>query len=203
MTAEALTAFAIATVIVVIVPGPNVTVIVANSLRSGLKAGMACVLGTQLGVLIILSVLAAGLHVLLEYLSVVFDYIRIIGAMYLVWLGLKLLRSDGALLNAGAQSGSMRACFWQGCMVLLANPKAHLFFGAFIPQFIDPTGNVLSQTLVLGGTFMVVASLLDSSYALAAGHAGRLMSRSRVRMVERISGLCMIGGGVWLALSRR
>ncbi len=203
MTAEAFVAFAIATFVVVIVPGPNVTVIVANSLRSGLKAGMACVLGTQLGVLIILSVLAAGLHVLLENLAVVFDYVRLIGATYLIWLGLKLLRSHGALLEAGVQSGSFSACFWQGCVVLLANPKAHLFFGAFIPQFIDPNGDVLAQTVVLGGTFMAVATVLDSSYALAAGQAGRLLSRSRVRMVERISGLCMIGGGLWLALSRR
>jgi len=87
--------------------------------------------------------------------------------------------------------------------VLLSNPKVFLFFGAFIPQFIDPAGDPLAQTLVLGATFMVVATVLDSGYALAAGRAGGLLSRGNVRLLERVSGSCLIGGGIWLALTKR
>lgn len=87
--------------------------------------------------------------------------------------------------------------------MIFSNPKVLIFFGAFIPQFMDPAGDVLGQTLLLGVTFMVVATLLDSGYALVAGGAGRLLSRSRLIWLERISGSLLIGVGVWLALARR
>ena len=84
-----------------------------------------------------------------------------------------------------------------------ANPKALLFFGAFIPQFVDPAGDTMAQILVLGLTFMVLATMLDGAYALAAGKMGAMLSRGRVRLIERISGTFLIGGGLWLALARR
>ena len=87
--------------------------------------------------------------------------------------------------------------------MVLANPKALLFFGAFIPQFIDPAGDYVIQTIALGATFMVVATLLDGAYAVVAGGAGHWLSTVRVRFVSRLSGLFLIGGGVWLASLRR
>ena len=87
--------------------------------------------------------------------------------------------------------------------MILSNPKALFFFGAFIPQFIDPAGNALTQTLILGATFMAVATILDGGYALLAGRAGRWLSRTRVRALEIGSGACLVAGGVWLALTRR
>ena len=83
-----------------------------------------------------------------------------------------------------------------------SNPKALLFLGAFIPQFIDPTGNAIAQTLILGITFMVVATVLDGAYALVAGKTGRLLSQSNVRKVEWFSGTSLILGGLWLALAK-
>ncbi len=85
---------------------------------------------------------------------------------------------------------------------LLGNPKALLWFGAFIPQFVDPTGNYVGQVVLLGLTAMATAAISDGAYALLAGRAGRFLSRGRVRLVARISGLCLIGGGAWLALAR-
>ena len=203
MTVETYLTFVAACIILVIVPGPNVTIIVANSLRAGTRAGLASVAGTQAGVFLVLLVLAAGLQVIIEHMSIVFDWIRLIGAAYLIWLGLRLLTAGGKLQQAADANGTNRSYFWQGCLVFLSNPKALVFFGAFIPQFIDPAGNAFWQAIALGATFMVVAAILDSGYALAAGRARRLLSETRIKLVERFSGVCMIAGGLWLALARR
>jgi threonine/homoserine/homoserine lactone efflux protein len=195
-------AFIAACAAIVIVPGPTVTVIIANSLRHGARAGLLNVAGTQAGLAIMLIVLAAGLDTVVQHLGTAFDWIRLFGAAYLIWLGIKLWRSDGKIGSAQSGPAPRRGYFWQGFVVVLSNPKALLFFGAFIPQFLDPAGSALVQTLVLGATFMVVATLLDGAYALASGHAGAWLSRSNLRLVERISGTCLIGGGAWLALTR-
>ena len=193
--------FVIACAIIVIVPGPTVTVIVANSLRSGASAGLLNVAGTQFGLLTMLVIVALGLEVIVAKMSIVFEFVRLAGAVYLIWLGIKLLRSRGQLVEThAARQGSF---FWQGFVVVWSNPKALLFLGAFIPQFIDPSGNAIAQTLTLGITFMVVATLLDGAYAVVAGKAGKLLSRSNVQKVEWVSGIALITGGLWLALARR
>ena len=88
-------------------------------------------------------------------------------------------------------------------LVLLSNPKALLLFGALIPQFITPGGSALAQTLFLGVTFMVIATISDGVYALAAGGLGKWLTTSRLKLLERISGTFLIAGGVWLAFSKR
>jgi homoserine/homoserine lactone efflux protein len=196
-------AYVAACIAIIIVPGPTVTVIIANSLRNGARAGLLNVAGTQAGLAIMLVVLAAGLQVIVQSMAYVFDWIRLAGAAYLVWLGFKLLRSDGTMGAIKDVPRAHGAYFWQGFIVILSNPKALFFFGAFIPQFLNPEGNAIAQTLLLGATFMVVATVLDAVYALLAGGAGRWLSQTRVRALEVGSGLCLIGGGIWLALTRR
>ena len=90
----------------------------------------------------------------------------------------------------------------QGFLVLLGNPKALLWFGAFIPQFVDPTTDYVWQVVLLGLTAMATAAISDGGYAVLAGGARTMLSRSRVRLVSRFGGLCLIGGGAWLALTR-
>jgi threonine/homoserine/homoserine lactone efflux protein len=87
--------------------------------------------------------------------------------------------------------------------VIWSNPKALLFYGAFIPQFIDPSGSAFWQAIMLGSIFMAVATVFDSLYAFASGKAGKMLTRARIRIVEKISGLLLIGGGIWLATLRR
>ncbi len=203
MSLELYLAYVLACIIVVIVPGPTVTVIIANSLRQGARAGLMNVAGTQAGLAIMLAVLAFGLQFVVENLGHVFEWVRLAGAAYLVWLGIKMLRSDGSLGGAGERIKPGNSLFWQGFLVILSNPKALLFFGAFIPQFIDPAGDALAQTLLLGATFMLVATLFDGAYALAAGGAKGLLARKNVRRIEVASGSLLIGGGLWLALQRR
>ncbi len=197
-------AFAAASALVVIVPGPTVTLIVANSLRAGPRAGLLNVAGTQAGLAGMIVVLAGGLEALVASAGFVFEVLRLVGAAYLIWLGLKMWRSDGRLGDPGpATRRSGAALFWQGFVVIWSNPKALLFFGAFIPQFVDPAAAAAPQVLLLGATFMAAATIFDGAYAVAAGRAGSLLSRSRLRLVERLSGSFLIGGGLWLALTRR
>ncbi|KAA5605818.1 LysE family translocator [Roseospira marina] len=197
-------AFLAACTLLVIVPGPTVTVIIANSLRAGPSAGLMNVAGTQLGLLVMIGVLALGLDTVVSQAGAVFDVLRLVGAAYLIWLGVKMWRSDGRLGQAEAGTPRSHARYaWQGFLVIWSNPKALLFFGAFIPQFVDPAGNAALQVTLLGLTFMGVALVLDGAYAMAAGTTGALLSRRNVRALERASGSFLIGGGVWLALSRR
>ncbi len=204
-TASYLT-FVAACVAILLVPGPTVTVIIANSLRTGVAAGLMNVVGTQVGLAMMLAVLAAGLTTVVATMGAVFDVVRLVGALYLIWLGIKLWRSDGRLVeNTGKGGGrqSLAGFGWQGFLVVWANPKALLFFGAFIPQFVDPGGDTMAQVLILGLTFMVLATVLDGAYAVGAGKMGAMLARHRVRLIERVSGSFLIGGGLWLALARR
>lgn len=197
--------FVAASVAVVIVPGPTVTVIIANSLRAGAGAGLMNVVGTQVGLAIMLLVLAFGFASIVEQMAGVFDIVRLVGAAYLIWLGLKLWRSGGSLAAAGlpdANRTSRSGYFLQGFLVIWSNPKALFFFGAFIPQFVNPGFDPIAQVLVLGATFMGVATVLDGIYAIAAGKAGDMLTRGRLNLLEKISGTCLIGGGLWLALDR-
>ena len=196
--------FALACFAIVIVPGPTVTVIIANSLRKGASAGLMNVLGTQFGLIPMILVVAFGLETVISLMGHAFFWIKLIGAAYLIWLGIKLLRSNGTLGSADAKEISLLGYFWQGVFVIWSNPKALFFFGAFIPQFVDPSqGNAFLQTILLGGTFVAIATVCDGAYALLAGKAGNWLIRSRVRLVEVGSGICLIGGGIWIALARR
>ena len=196
-------AYVAACIAVIIVPGPTVTLIVANSLRHGVRAGLLNILGTQLGLVALLAVLAMGLTTIIQDAGLLFDWVRLAGAAYLVWLGIKLWRSDGTLTTGSGAERPKGGFLWQGLLVILANPKALLFIGAFIPQFIDAARPAGPQIALLGGTFMLVATVFDGAYALAAARAGAWLSRGHVRFIERLSGTFLIGGGIWIALLRR
>ena len=188
--------------LIAIVPGPTVTVIVGNSLAHGTRAGLLNVGGTQLGLFAMMGVLVVGLSSVIAAMGWLFDWLRWAGAAYLVWLGYRLLRAPDMMMNPEASPKPAGGFFLQGFLVLMANPKALLWFGAFIPQFVDPRGNYVGQIVLLGLTAMGVALVSDGAYAVLAGRAGTLLSRSRVRLVSRLSGGFLIGGGVWLALTR-
>ena len=195
-------AYLTACVVLVIVPGPTVTVIVANSLRYGARAGLLNVAGTQLGLAVMIGIVILGLASLLEAIGWWFEVLRLAGAAYLIWLGIRLLRADGALDAPGNAPEPRGGFFLQGFVVLMSNPKIIVLFGALFPQFIDPKGDYLGQVLLLGITAMVTAAVFDSIYAITAGRAGAALSRVRVSPLSRISGGFLIGGGIWLALTR-
>lgn len=193
--------FVAATAVAAIVPGPTVTVIAANGLTHGMRAGLLNVAGGLVALAMMMALLVIGLASVVAVLGWWFDVLRVAGALYLMWLGWKLLRSSGALALAAAPR-PRGGFLLQGFLVVASNPKTLFFFGAFIPQFVDPAGDYVAQVVLLGTTAMIVAVLSDGAYAVLAGRAGRLLSRRRVRLVSRLSGLSLIGGGMWLAIAR-
>lgn len=195
-------AFLLACLVVIIVPGPTVTLIVANSLRHGRRAGMLNVAGTQLGLALTVGVVLLGLTSLIAAMGDWFVWLRLAGAAYLIWLGWKLLRHPGEIEAAAAPREPRGGFFVQGLAVALSNPKTLLFFGAFFPQFMDASRDFTVQVLVMGSTAMALAAISDSVYALLASRAGAALSRRRVRLLTQASGGLLVGGGLWLALSR-
>jgi threonine/homoserine/homoserine lactone efflux protein len=151
----------------------------------------------------VIGIVAIGLTSLMATMGYWFDWVRFAGAAYLVWLGIKLIRFPVEGVKTDEPPAPPRGGFFlQGFVVLLSNPKVLVFFGAFIPQFMDMNRDHVSQVTLLGVTFMVIAGLTDGLYALLAGRARTFFSARRTRLVSRISGGFMIGGGIWLALTR-
>lgn len=203
MSYESYFAFCVAAAALALVPGPTVTVIIANSLRYGSRAGLLNVAGTQAGFVIWLGIAAMGLGAAIKLMGTWFDVLRWTGAAYLVWLGIKMLLSKGDLAVAVDRARPRGSFFLQGFVVIISNPKMLVLFGAMIPPFLSKDGNMMQQTLLLGFTFMVIAAVGDTLYALMAGKAGQWLSRSRIRAIEIVSGICLTAGGVWMALRGR
>ena len=203
MSFQVYLAFLAACIALALLPGPVVTLVIANGLRHGTRAALTNILGVQTGLAIVIGIVAIGLTSLMATMGYWFDWVRFAGAAYLVWLGIKLIRAPVEGVSAEAPPPPPRGGFFlQGFVVLLSNPKVLVFFGAFIPQFVDMSQDHLPQVALLGVTFMIVAALTDGAYALLAGRVRSFFSARRTRLLSRVSGGVMIGGGVWLALTR-
>jgi threonine/homoserine/homoserine lactone efflux protein len=203
MSLQLYLAFVAACIALALLPGPIVTLLIANGLRHGTRAALINIAGVQLGLTIVIGIVAIGLTTLMATLGYWFDWVRFAGAAYLVWLGIKLIRSPVEGVESDAPPPPPRGGFFlQGLVVSLSNPKLLLFFGAFIPQFMDMSRDRASQVTLLGVTFMGIAAITDGLYALLAGRARSFFSARRTRLVSRVSGGFMIGGGIWLALTR-
>jgi threonine/homoserine/homoserine lactone efflux protein len=203
MSLQLYIAFVAACIALALLPGPVVTLVIANGLRHGTRAALTNLAGVQLGLAVMIGIVAVGLTSLMATMGYWFDWVRFAGAAYLVWLGVKLIRFPVEGVNADEPPAPPRGGFFlQGFFVLLSNPKVLVFFGAFLPQFMDMDRDHASQVALLGVTFMVIAGMTDAIYALLAGRARTFFSARRTRALSRISGGFMIGGGIWLALTR-
>jgi len=199
-------AYCLAVAILVLLPGPIVTLVIANSLSQGSRSGLATVAGASLGNAILLGATAVGLVAFLALLSEIFQIVRWAGAIYLIWLGIRAWRTHGGqgTLVAPAAKRSLRGLFLQGFLVAITNPKAIVFYIAFLPQFVDSRLPASRQLTVMIGTMIIMALLSDSAYALLAGRArGWFTAPERRRLQSRISGALLIGVGCGLLLARR
>tara|TARA_B100000073_G_scaffold305983_1_gene275479 strand:+ start:821 stop:1414 length:594 start_codon:yes stop_codon:yes gene_type:complete len=189
--------FLIASFLVVIVPGPTVSLIVANSIKYGVKAGLLNVLGTQFGVLILIFLLAIGFEFISPFLNQIIKIVRMLGAVYLIILGVIALKSKINLNNNQSKKYSKRF-FFQGLIVILTNPKIFFFLGSFLPQFISLDNSVSYQIIYFGLLFILVATICDSCYALIFGKFRELIVNKYLKILNLIGGSILILVGGWL-----
>lgn len=196
-------AFVLAVTILMLIPGPNVALIVANSVTYGFRYGLLTVAGTSSAMVVQLGLTVLGMTELLGTLGAWFEWIRWIGVAYLIYLGVAQWRAPPVnLAEVVPEPKSARAMFTRALLVSLTNPKTLFFYGAFFPQFVVTSHDVGAQVAILSGTFLLLAVLLDGCWALAAGRArGLLAVHGRLR--NRISGGLLVGAGVGLALARK
>ena len=188
--------FIIASFLVVIVPGPTVSLIIANSLKFGVKAGLLNILGTQFGVIILIFFLALGFEFISPFVDKIIKIVRIFGAIYLIVLGIIAFRSK---INLDNQSDKYNKRFIiQGFIVILTNPKIFLFLGSFLPQFISLEHSVSSQIIYFGLLFILVATIFDSCYALIFGKFRSLIANKYLKFLNLIGGFILILVGLWL-----
>ncbi len=202
MNYQLFAAFLVVTAILIIVPGPVVTLVIATGAQRGIRPALATVLGTMLGTGVLLAGIGLGLNWLLNMSSQLFEIMRWAGAAYLVWLGIQAWRHAGAPVEAIEPRGHVFAT--RGFLVAVTNPKTIAFFTAFLPQFIDPTLPVGFQIVVMSITSLLIAAVFDSAWAVAAG-LGRawFLKPHHNKLLGRLSGVVLIGGGIWLSLARR
>jgi homoserine/homoserine lactone efflux protein len=196
-------AFVLAAAVLILIPGPNVALIVANSLAWGPRYGLLTVAGTSSAMVLQLALTALGMTALLGILAEWFEWLRWIGVAYLVWIGVQQWRAAPVdLTRTAPQPRSRREIFAHGFLISLTNPKTLLFYAAFFPQFVVAERDAGPQIAVLSLTFLAVAVLLDGAWAvLAARSRGALAMRGRLR--NRLTGGLLIGAGLGLALARK
>ncbi|MCF4098301.1 LysE family translocator [Maritalea mediterranea] len=200
-----LVAFITACFFLAIVPGPTITIIVANALSRGLRGGFGTILGAQVAVLLMVGIVALGLEAVIAIMGNAFIWLKLLGAAYLIYLGIKMVRNKSGLkFEADQVDGrSFFEYMLQGFLVTMANPKALLFLGAFLPQFINTAQPVAPQIMILGLITVSFFATIDSCYALAASKARNLLSTQRVALLNKMSGGFLIVGGAWLALQQK
>ncbi|TNF70663.1 MAG: LysE family translocator [Acidobacteria bacterium] len=199
--------FVAAALVLLVTPGPAVLYVVARSIEQGPRAGFVSSLGLSVGGFVHVLAATLGLSAILVSSATAFGIVKMIGAGYLVYLGLRtLLNRDNAAPSVSDSPRGMWRIFRDGVIVNLFNPKAALFFFAFLPQFVDPArGNVALQFLGLGLLFEALGLMSDSTYALLAGTVGGwLRTNEKVRRAQRyLTGSVYLGLGVAMALSGR
>lgn len=206
MPLELWIAFALASAALLAIPGPTVMLVVSYALGRGRATGWASVPGVTLGDFTAMTASLLGAGALLAASATAFTVLKIIGAAYLIWLGIKLWRAkpDIGEVTAEQGSGGNRAIFWHAYVVTALNPKGIVFFVAFVPQFIDPAGSTLLQFAILEATFLTLATLNVIFWVIAAGTLReRFRKPETLRLVNRIGGSFLIGAGLLTAAMRR
>ncbi|MFB4420036.1 LysE family translocator [Streptomyces sp. QL37] len=210
VSTDRLLAFAAMSFLLIIVPGPSVLFVIGRALAQGRRAALTTVVGNTLGACVLVVAVASGIGAVVERSVLVFTVLKLAGAAYLVYLGVRAWRERGSLRaafsgGAGAAQGGSRT-FWEGFAVGVSNPKTIVFFAAVLPQFVDrDQGHVAAQMLVLGLVFNVIAVVSDCAWGLVAATARSWFARSpqRLSLVGGVGGLAMIGLGVTVATTGR
>lgn len=199
--ADRLAGFAIAAFVLIVIPGPSVLFVISRGIALGRRAALATVVGNTAGAFTQVFLVAVGLGAIVERSVLAYNTIKLVGAGYLLYLGVQAIRHRrvDAAGEAAVEPRDMRRIVRDGYLVGVANPKAIVFFAAILPQFTDPaTGHLPLQMLILGLVFAAIAFVSDGTWGLAAGTTGSWLSRSprRLAKLRGAGGVVMIGLGV-------
>jgi threonine/homoserine/homoserine lactone efflux protein len=206
---HALASFSVAAFILIVVPGPSVLFVVSRGVALGRRAAVVTAMGNAVGIYMQVVAVALGVGAVIERSAMLLSAIRLLGAVYLVYLGVQAVRHRRALasvLDMGAAAPERRSLALEGFVVGVSNPKWIVFFTAILPQFIDPAGApVPLQMVALGAIAVAIAVVSDSIWGMAAGTARSWLARSprRLEALGGVGGLTMIGLGVRLAATGR
>lgn len=204
MALDTYIAFVVATIVMILLPGPSVMLTIGHSISHGTRAALLTVAGTSVAIILQLLVTAAGMTSLLLVVAEWFEIIRWLGVAYLIYVGVLYWRASGIDEAVKAGSSRRQRLFWQGFVVSATNPKSLAFYAAFFPQFISVGEDIAQQLVILSISFFVIATLLTAGYAILAGKVRRFVTgAATARLRNRISGTLVISAGVGLALVRR
>jgi threonine/homoserine/homoserine lactone efflux protein len=209
MSIDRLLTFAAVAFLLIVVPGPSVLFVVGRALAHGRRAALTTVIGNAAGAYVLVVAVAFGIGTIVERSVLAFTLLKLVGAAYLIYLGVMAIRHRDAIRtaveDAGTSHGTLRTV-WDGFAVGVANPKTIVFFAAVLPQFVDPgQGQAVVQILILGLVFNLIAIVSDSVWGVAAAGARAWFARSprRLALVGGVGGFTMIGLGVTVAATGR
>jgi RhtB (resistance to homoserine/threonine) family protein len=197
-------------VLLILIPGPDTAVVTKNALLGGRRSGVFAAVGVSVGLTVWTIAAALGVAAVLQASAVAFLVLKLVGAVYLIWIGIQMLRARdllGAATNVGHGVSRPRGhakALRQGVLSDLANPKIAVFFTSFLPQFVRGGGPAFASLLMLGAIFAALTLLWLATYGAVVGHASGFMTRRRVRKaLDRFTGVVLIGFGIRLAFEHR
>ena len=208
MTLDLWLAFVAASLVLLIIPGPTIVLVMSYAISQGRRVAVAVAAGVALGDFIAMTASLLGLGALVLASATLFTVLKWIGAVYLAWMGVKLLIASGQITKGIAPGDApplpARAVFWHAALVTALNPKSIAFFVAFVPQFIRTDAPLMPQFAILIATFVTLATLNALSYALLADRMGnRLRGPRALVWMNRAGGTALIGMGALTALLKR
>ena len=194
-------------VLLILIPGPDTAVVTNNALVGGHRSGVFAAVGVSIGLVVWTAAAAFGIAAVLRASAVAFFALKLAGAVYLVWIGIQMLRARDFLTAAAEDAPRLperRKAMRQGLLTDLGNPKIAVFFTSFLPQFVRGDGPAFASLLVLGGIFAALTLLWLGAYAIVVGRASELMRRPGVRKaLDRFTGVVLVGFGIRLAFEHR
>ena len=206
MNIELFIPFVLAATLILIIPGPTILLVISQAVTHGRKSVVPLVIGVLLGDFLAMTLSLLGLGALMTTSAALFTIFKWIGALYLIYLGIKLwkLNSENSSAQYDTKNTSAQSLLRSSFIVTALNPKSIAFFVAFLPQFIDPLKPAFSQLTLLGGTFLILATINAALYAIFAGQLGDQMKKEKVRKwFSRCGGSALIGAGIFTAAMQR
>ena len=206
MNLEVWIAFALASALILIMPGPTIILVISQAVTHGRRSVVPLVAGVLLGDFTAMTLSLLGLGAILSASAALFNIFKWVGVIYLIYLGIKLWRLDprNNLIKYNAENASARSLLGSSFIPTALNPKSIAFFVAFLPQFIDPLKPAFFQLILLGGTFLLLATINAALYAFFAGQLSEHMRKRNMRkLFSRCGGSALIGAGIFTAAMKQ